>query len=113
MRQLIHVADPDEVEEWKWMGSPVWSHGGILCTGETYNPVVKLAFANGPEPEDLQRLFNASLDGNVRRAIDILVGETVDDTAFQAPIRAAVALDAAKNSTRAKPPHANPATEVK
>lgn len=93
MRKLITAADPDVVEEWKWMG-PVWSHGGIICTGETYQSVVKLTFAKGASLPDKARLFNSSLDGNTRRAIDIHEGEQVDAGAFKALIRAAVALNA-------------------
>lgn len=93
MRKLIKEADPDAVEEWKWMGTPVWSHDGIICTGESYKAVVKLTFAKGASLKDPARLFNASLDGNVRRAIDIREGEEVDATAFKALIRAAVALN--------------------
>jgi hypothetical protein len=96
MRGLIKEADPDVVEEWKWMGTPVWSHDGIICTGETYKKVVKLTFAKGAALDDPARLFNSSLDGNVRRAIDIHEGEEVDATAFKALIRRAVALNAAK-----------------
>ena len=92
MRQLIQQADPDVVEEWKW-GTPVWSHDGILCTGESYKKVVKLTFAKGASLQDPARLFNSSLDGNVRRAIDIHEGETVDEPAFKALIRQAVALN--------------------
>ena len=91
MRRLIHEAEPEVVEEWKWMGTPVWSHGGILCTGESYKAVVKLTFAKGASLPDPARLFNASLDGNTRRAIDIREGEQVDATAFKALVRAAVA----------------------
>ena len=96
MRKLIHEAVPDVVEEWKWMGTPVWSHGGILCTGESYKSVVKLTFAKGAALKDPLKLFNSSLDGNVRRAIDIHEGETVDAAAFKALIREAVALNASK-----------------
>ena len=99
MRQLIRQADPDVVEEWKW-GIPVWSHDGILCTGETYKKVVKLTFAKGASLPDPARLFNSSLEGNVRHAIDIREGETVDATAFQSLIRQAVALN---NSAKPKP----------
>jgi hypothetical protein len=93
MRSLIHQADTEVVEEWKWMGTPVWSHGGILCTGESYKDKVKLTFAKGAALPDPAGLFNASLDGNVRRAIDIHAGETVDACAFQALLRQAVALN--------------------
>lgn len=101
MRQLIHEADPDVVEEWKWMGTPVWSHDGILCTGESYKSIVKLTFAKGAALADPAKLFNASLDGNVRRAIDIHEGEVVDADAFKALIRAAIALNA--STGKAKP----------
>ncbi|MCB4860270.1 DUF1801 domain-containing protein [Sphingobium sp. PNB] len=93
VRTLIREADPQAVEEWKWRGVPVWSHGGILCTGESYKAVVKLTFAKGASLEDPAGLFNASLDGNVRRAIDIREGETIDADAFKALIRAAAALN--------------------
>lgn len=94
MRQLIRQADPDVVEEWKWRGTPVWSHDGILCTGECYKSIVKLTFAKGASLQDPARLFNSSLDGNNRRAIDIQEGEAVDAEAFKALIQAAVALNA-------------------
>jgi hypothetical protein len=93
MRQLIKAADPGIVEEWKW-GGPVWSHGGIICTGESYKSAVKLTFAKGASLDDPSRLFNSSLEGNTRRAIDIHQGEKVDAGAFKALIRAAVALNA-------------------
>ena len=93
MRKLIHDADPGIVEEWKWMGTPVFSHDGIVCTGETYKTIVKLTFAKGAALEDPKRLFNSSLDGNVRRAIDIREGEKLDEAAFKALIRAAVMLN--------------------
>lgn len=93
VRALIHEAEPAIVEEWKWRGTPVWSLGGIVCTGETYKKVVKLTFAKGAALKDLTGLFNASLDGNVRRAIDIHEGETVDEAALKELIRAAVALN--------------------
>src|SRR5262249_53491532 len=86
-------ADPDVVEEWKWMGTPVWSHDGMVCTGESYKKVVKLTFAKGAALKDPARLFNSSLDGNVRRAIDIHEGEEVDESAFKALVRQAVALN--------------------
>src|ERR1700688_241728 len=103
MRQLIKKADPDVVEEWKWVkptkpGTPVWSHGGIICTGESYKNVVKLTFAKGASLKDPARLFNSSLDGNVRRAIDIHEGEEVDQTAFKALVRQAVALNGSGKS---------------
>jgi hypothetical protein len=98
VRQIIHAADPEIVEEWKWVkptnpGTPVWSHGGIVCTGEAYKSVVKMTFAKGAALKDPSRLFNSSLDGNVRRAIDIHEGDTIDEKALQALIRAAVALN--------------------
>jgi hypothetical protein len=102
MRKLIKQADPDVVEEWKWMGTPVWSHDGIICTGESYKSVVKLTFAKGASLKDPARLFNASLDGNVRRAIDIQEGEEVDETAFKTLIRQAVALNSSGKSKPAK-----------
>jgi hypothetical protein len=92
MRKLIKQADPDVVEEWKWV-TPVWSHDGIICTGESYKKVVKLTFAKGASLKDPARLFNSSLDGNVRRAIDIHAGEKVDEGAFKALVRQAVALN--------------------
>jgi hypothetical protein len=95
MRGLIKEAIPDVVESWKWMGTPVWEHGGILCTGESYTSWVKLTFLKGASLEDPSRLFNASLDGNARRAIDIREGEEVDAAAFKALILAAAALNAA------------------
>jgi len=105
MRQLIKQADPEVVEEWKWMGTPVWSHEGIICTGESYKHVVKLTFARGAALKDPARLFNSSLDGNTRRAIDIHEGEAVDKAAFQALVRQAVALNGSgkpKRSTKKK-----------
>jgi hypothetical protein len=93
LRALIKQADPEVVEEWKWRGVPVWSHGGMLCTGETYKSVVKLTFAKGASLEDPSGLFNSSLDGNVRRAIDIHEGEAIDEDAFRDLIREAVALN--------------------
>jgi hypothetical protein len=98
MRKLITEADPDVVEEWKWMGTPVWSHDGIICTGESYKSVVKLTFAKGASLTDRARLFNSSLDGNVRRAIDIHEGEEVDASAFKALVRQAVALNTSGKS---------------
>ena len=94
MRELIKEADPDVVEEWKWMGTPVWSHDGIICTGESYNSIVKATFAKGASLKDPAKLFNSSLDGNVRRAIDIHQGDKIDAAAFKALIRAAVAFNA-------------------
>jgi hypothetical protein len=93
MRKLIKEADPDVVEEWKWMGTPTWSHDGIICTGETYKSVVKLTFAKGASLKDPGQLFNSSLDGNTRRAIDIREGEKVDERAFKSLVRAAVAVN--------------------
>src|SRR6266481_357906 len=93
MRALILKADPEMTEEWKWMGTPVWSHHGIVCTGETYTKVVKLTFARGARIPDPSRLFNSSLEGNTRRAIDIHEGEKVDAGAFQALVKAAAALN--------------------
>ncbi|MDM0042103.1 DUF1801 domain-containing protein [Variovorax sp. J22G21] len=98
MRKLIKEADPDVVEEWKWMGTPVWSHDGILCTGESYKDKVKLTFAKGASLKDPARLFNASLDGNARRAIDIHEGEEVDESAFKALIRQAIDLNSSRKS---------------
>jgi hypothetical protein len=107
MRTLIKAADPDVVEEWKWVkttqpGTPVWSHDGIICTGESYKKAVKLTFAKGASLKDPARLFNASLDGNVRRAIDIHEGEEVDESAFKALVRQAVALNRAGKSKPSK-----------
>ena len=102
MRALLKKADPDVVEEWKWMGTPVWSHDGIICTGESYKNVVKLTFAKGASLEDPARLFNSSLDGKVRRAIDIHEGEEVDESAFKALVRQAVALNSSGKSKPAK-----------
>jgi hypothetical protein len=103
IRALIKEADPDIVEEWKWMGTPVWSHDGIVCTGETYKSVVKMTFAKGASLKDPSHLFNSSLDGNVRRAIDIREGEKIDARALKALIRAAVALNVSgKKAARPK-----------
>ena len=102
MRKLIQQADPDVVEEWKWMGTPVWSHDGILCTGESYKDKVKLTFAKGASLQDPARLFNASLDGNARRAIDIHEGEEVDEPAFKALIGQAAALNSSGKSKASK-----------
>jgi hypothetical protein len=102
MRRLIKEADPDVLEEWKWRGVPVWSHDGIICTGETYKKVVKLTFAKGAALDDPARLFNSSLEGNVRRAIDIPEGEDVDESAFKALVRQAIALNSAGKSKPAK-----------
>jgi hypothetical protein len=95
VRALIRKADPGVVEEWKWRGVPVWSHDGIICTGETYKAVVKLTFAKGASLKDPARLFNSSLEGNTRRAIDIREGEEIDEKAFKTLIRAAIALNKA------------------
>ena len=102
MRALIKEADPDVVEEWKWMGTPVWSHGGIICTGESYKSVVKLTFAKGASLPDPAGLFNSSLDGNVRRAIDIREGEDIDEAAFKALVREAIVLNASGKARSAK-----------
>src|SRR5690349_16529907 len=107
IRALIKAADPDVVEEWKWAkvnnpGTPVWSHDGIICTGETYKSAVKLTFAKGASLKDPARLFNSSLEGNVRRAIDIHEGEDLDETAFKALIRQAVAVNRTDKSKRSK-----------
>jgi hypothetical protein len=104
MRRLIQEADPDVVEEWKWMGTPVWSHDGIICTGESYKKVVKLTFAKGASLPDPATIFNASLEGNTRRAIDIAEGEEVDEAAFKALVREAIALNSAARSKRSKKP---------
>ena len=106
LRQLIHEADPEVVEEWKWEkasspGTPVWSHDGGVCTGETYNQVVKLTFFRGASIEDPKKLFNSSLEGNTRRAIDLREGETIDEAAFKQLIRAAIAANVeARASTK-------------
>ena len=102
MRKLIKEADPEVVEEWKWMGTPVWSHDGIICTGESYKAIVKLTFAKGASLKDPAKLFNSSLDGNVRRAIDIHEGEKVDAGAFKALIRAAIALNTSGGKAKAR-----------
>jgi hypothetical protein len=107
VREIIHKADPEIVEEWKWVkptnpGTPVWSHGGIVCTGETYKNVVKMTFARGAALQDPSGLFNSSLEGNVRRAIDIHEGETIDEAALKDLIRAAVALNL-KGKSKPKP----------
>src|SRR5471030_1102103 len=106
MRKLIKEADPDVVEEWKWMGTPVWSHDGIICTGESYKRVVKLTFAKGASLKDPARLFNSSLDGNMRRAIDIPEGEKVDPDAFKALISAAIDVNTSNAKAKAKPKRA-------
>jgi hypothetical protein len=102
MRALIREADPDVVEEWKWMGTPIWSHDGGICTGESYKSIVKLTFFKGASLKDPAKLFNSSLDGNARRAIDIHEGEEIDANTFKALIRAAVALNTSggKKSTK-------------
>jgi hypothetical protein len=102
MRKLIKQADPDVVEEWKWMGTPIFSHDGILCTGESYKKVVKLTFAKGAFLKDPAGLFNSSLEGNLRRAIDIHEGEDVDASAFKALVRQAVALNTSRKSMPTK-----------
>jgi hypothetical protein len=102
VRALVQAADPGIVEEWKWRGTPVWSHDGIVCTGETYKNVVKMTFAKGASLNDPSRLFNSSLEGNVRRAIDIHEGEKIDAPALKALVRAAVALNVA--GRKARPP---------
>ena len=101
VRRSIHDADPEIQEEWKWMGTPVWSHDGIVCTGESYKLLVKLTFARGASLEDPAKLFNASLEGNTRRAIDIREGDLPDEAAFKALIRSAVAANAAARASRA------------
>jgi hypothetical protein len=101
VRQLIHAADPNIQEEWKWMGTPVWSHDGIVCTGESYKQVVKLTFARGAAIKDPKKLFNSSLEGNTRRAIDIHEGEKINETAFKQLIRAAVTANSAAHAQRA------------
>ena len=102
MRKLIREADPGVVEDWKWMGTPVWAHDGIICTGESYKSVVKLTFAKGASLKDPARLFNSSLDGNVRRAIDIHEGDEVDGPAFKTLVRQAVALNGSAKSKSSK-----------
>ena len=96
IRALVKEADPDVVEEWKWRGTPVWSHDGIICTGETYKTVVKMTFAKGASLDDPSGLFNSSLEGNTRRAIDVREGEEIDGEAFKALVRSAVALNTSK-----------------
>lgn len=102
VRKLIKEADPDVVEEWKWMGTPIWSHDGIICTGESYKSKVKLTFAKGASLKDPGRLFNSSLDGNVRRAIDIHEGEEVDADTFKTLIRAAIDLNTSGGKAKAR-----------
>ena len=101
VRQLIHDADPDIQEEWKWMGTPVWSHDGGVCTGESYKQVVKLTFARGASIKDPEKLFNSSLEGNTRRAIDLREGEKINEAAFKQLIRAAVAANSSARTQRA------------
>src|SRR5580692_2687394 len=103
VREIVHKADPEIVEEWKWMGTPVWSHGGIVCTEETYKNVVKMTFAKGAALKDPSDLFNSSLDGNVRRAIDIHEGDKIDEAALKDLIRAAVALNLELKAAKSKP----------
>ncbi len=107
VREIVHAADPEIVEEWKWMGTPVWSHGGIVCTGETYKKVVKMTFAKGAALKDPSGLFNSSLDGNVRLAIDIHEGDKLNEAALKDLIRAAVALNL-KGKGKPKPRRAEP-----
>src|SRR5438105_7581545 len=102
LRTLIKQADPEVVEEWKWRGTPIWSHDGIICTGESYKNVVKLTFFKGASLKDPARLFNSSLEGNARRAIDIHEGEEVDESAFKALVRQAVALNSSGKSKPSK-----------
>jgi hypothetical protein len=104
MRKLIKEADPDVVEEWKWMGTPIWSHDGIICTGESYKKVVKLTFAKGAFLKDPAGLFNSSLEGNVRRAIDISEGQDVDATAFKKLVREAIAFNKSGKANRSQKP---------
>jgi len=104
VRALIHEAVPEVLEEWKWRGTPVWSHAGIICTGETYKTYVKLTFAKGASLDDPKGLFNSSLEGNMRRAIDIHEGAEIDEDAFKALIFAAAALNAVKKPARSKKP---------
>src|SRR5205085_1258075 len=106
VREIVHEADPEIVEEWKWRGTPVWSHGGIVCTGETYKNIVKMTFAKGAALKDTSSLFNSSLDGSVRRAIDIHEGDAVDEAALKNLIRAAVALNL-KGKSKPKPRRAS------
>lgn len=104
MRALIKKADPEVVEEWKWRGVPVWSHAGIICTGETYKSIVKLTFANGASLDDPSKLFNASLEGNMRRAIDLREGEAIDEDAFRKLILAAIAFNLSKKTGSKRKP---------
>jgi hypothetical protein len=110
VRGIVHKADPEIVEEWKWRGVPTWSHGGIVCTGETYKDMVKMTFAKGAALKDPAGLFNSSLEGNVRRAIDIHEGEKVDEAALTDLIRAAVALNL-KGKSKSKPKPSRPSTK--
>ena len=103
MRKLIKTADPNVVETWKWMGTPIWEHDGIICTGESYKAIIKLTFAKGASLKDPAKLFNSSLEGNTRRAIDIREGEKVDAVAFKALVKAAVALNSSGAKPRTKP----------
>jgi hypothetical protein len=103
VRAIIHAADPEIVEEWKWRGVPVWSHGGIVCTGETYKSVVKMTFAKGAALADPAGLFNSSLEGNTRRAIDLHEGEKIDEAALKTLVRAAVALNLSKETRQPQP----------
>jgi hypothetical protein len=100
LRTLVKEADPDVVEEWKWRGVPVWSHDGLICTGETYKAVVKMTFARGASLKDPSRLFNSSLEGNTRRAIDFREGDTIDEAALKTLIRAAVTLNKSKQKAK-------------
>jgi len=102
MRKLVKETDPEVVEEWKWMGTPVWSRDGIICTGESYKDKIKLTFAKGASLEDPAGLFNSSLDGNTRRAIDIFEGEEIDEPAFKTLVRQAIALNSAGKSKPSK-----------
>lgn len=108
IRSLVRRAEPDVVEEWKWRGVPVWAHDGLICTGETYRSVVKVTFAKGARLEDPARLFNASLEGKTRRAIDLREGDALDGVAFEALVRAAVALNASEAARRTRPAHPAP-----
>jgi hypothetical protein len=102
LRTLVKEADPEVIEEWKWRGVPVWSHDGIICTGETYKSVVKMTFAKGAALKDPSRLFNSSLEGNTRRAIDFREGEKIDERALKTLVRAAVTLNKSRTSSRAR-----------
>src|SRR6202163_4803234 len=108
VRELIHEADPEIIEEWKWMGTPVFSHGGIVCTGETYKQVVKMTFAKGAALQDPAGLFNSSLEGNTRRAIDFREGDKIDERALKALIRAAVAQNISARAARPVGSHKRP-----